>query len=162
MRKVMAIMLATLLAVLVMGLPIMGLVEAAHAEPVTITLADLEGGSASPGIDLTPIVQAAVVLISGIITAYVVPWLKSRYTGEQLSNASYWVRVLVAAAEQLYVGQGRGEDKLAYVQGELAKRGIKLDTDAIKGVIESEVYWIKRHQPVTLVEETLEIETETE
>ena len=91
-------------------------------------------------INITPIVEAAAALIAAVITAFVVPYIKSRTTANQQQQINAWVRVAVAAAEQIYVGSGRGEEKKTYVLNWLAERGITLDASRIDALIEAAVY----------------------
>lgn len=63
-----------------------------------------------------------------------IPWLKSRLNREQQDYLLATTRVLVYAAEQLY-GAGKGDAKLAYVQGELESRGMKVDAAAIEAMV---------------------------
>lgn len=58
-------------------------------------------------IDITPIVNAALALIGA------------------------------AAAEQLYVGQGRGEEKKQYVLDFLKQKGFKVDEESVVNAIEA-------------------------
>lgn len=62
-------------------------------------------------IDLTPIVQAIVILAAAIITTIIVPYIKSKTSINQQNQISLWIDVAVHAAEQLYIGSGRGERK---------------------------------------------------
>ena len=131
MKKLLTALLVTMLALMLCALALPVLAESAAADP-------------PKWIDLTAIVQAVIALLAAAITRYVVPWLKSKCTAAQLSNISYWVQVLVAAAEQIFKGQGRGDDKVAWVSQELIKRGYKLDTNEIRALIEEQVYLLKR------------------
>ena len=90
-------------------------------------------------IDLTPIIMAVIALISAIVTGYVIPLVKSKTTNAQFSEIVGWVKVAVGAAEQLYVGQGRGEEKKAHVLKFLEEKGYKVDTEAIDAMIEAAV-----------------------
>ena len=62
-------------------------------------------------IDITPIVIAALALIGAGVSVFLIPWLKKQTTEAQRKELTAWVKIGVAAAEQLYVGQGRGEEK---------------------------------------------------
>lgn len=90
-------------------------------------------------IDLTAFVGALFALLASLVTLYLVPWLKEKLGAEKLAGAAYWVGVLVSAAEQMFKGSGRGDEKLKWVQGELARRGFTLDTDQIRALIEAQV-----------------------
>jgi hypothetical protein len=91
-------------------------------------------------IDITPILNAMITLLAGIVTLYVIPWLKAKLTAQQQENLSCWTRILVTAAEQMFAGAGRGEEKLRWVQEQLAGRGYTLDTAQIRALVEAWVY----------------------
>ena len=48
--------------------------------------------------DITPIVQAVLTLIGVIITAVIVPWIKSKTNEQQQEEIKQWVKIAVAAA----------------------------------------------------------------
>lgn len=54
--------------------------------------------------NITPIVEAVAALIAALITAVVVPYIKSRTTTNQQQQINAWVRIAVTAAEQIYAG----------------------------------------------------------
>lgn len=85
-------------------------------------------------IDLTDILQAVIALIVAMITYKLIPWLKARTTESQQKVLLAVTRTLVFAAEQLY-GAGKGPEKLAWVEEELAKRGYTVDTAAIESMV---------------------------
>ncbi len=95
-------------------------------------------------IDLTPIFQALILLISSVITIYILPKVKAvlteKLSAEQRENLKKWVRVAVAAAEQMYNGSGFGEDKYRYVVSFLEEKGIYVNYKEVEALIESEVY----------------------
>ncbi len=91
-------------------------------------------------IDMTPVFNALITLLAGLITAFVIPWLKARLTAQQQQNAAHWAGVLGAAAEQMFSGSNRGEEKLRWVEEELVRRGYTLDTAQIRALIEAQVY----------------------
>ena len=78
-------------------------------------------------IDITPIVNAALALIGAGVSVFLIPWLKKQTTEAQRKELTAWVKIGVAAAEQLYVGQGRGEEKKQYVLDFLKQKGFKVD-----------------------------------
>lgn len=90
--------------------------------------------------NITPIVEAVFLLIAAVITTIVIPYIKSRTTAQQQAEINAWVRIAVTAAEQIYRGSGRGEEKKAYVLNWLAERGITLDANRIDALIEAAVY----------------------
>lgn len=88
-------------------------------------------------IDLTPILQAVIALAAALITAFVIPWIKSKTTLEQRNLLLSVITSLVYAAEQIY-GAGHGEDKLAYVVEQLKERGLTVDVAAIEAIIKEQ------------------------
>ena len=88
--------------------------------------------------DYTKIIEAAILLIAALVTTYVIPWLKSRYTHQQLETWMYWVKIAVAAAEQIYTA-AQGSTKKQYVVAYLKERGIKYNESTINNMIEAAV-----------------------
>lgn len=76
-------------------------------------LAEGQDGQEAVLLDLTKLAQAVISLAAGIVSLYLVPWLRSKLTNEQLSKAKSWVQIAVFAAEKLY-GAGNGDQKLVY------------------------------------------------
>lgn len=91
-------------------------------------------------IDLTPIMEAIISLVVAVITAFVIPWLKGKIDADKLEKIKLWVTVAVEAAEQLYKGSGRGEEKKAYVVQFLQEKGFTLDPDSLDKLIEAAVF----------------------
>ncbi len=89
--------------------------------------------------DITPIVQSIISLVAVIITCALIPYVKSKLSQDELNEVRAWTRIAVIAAEQLYKGNGRGEEKKAYVVKFLNDKGFKLDTESIDALIESYV-----------------------
>ncbi|MBQ3137819.1 MAG: holin [Clostridia bacterium] len=94
-------------------------------------------------IDLTPLIEAFIALISAVFTLFVLPeltrLLKRKLSAEQMSSLREWVKIAVAAAEQLY-GSKTGQQKKEYVVSFLLSKGIVFDVDEVTALIESEVY----------------------
>lgn len=90
--------------------------------------------------DITTIIEAVFALAAAVITAIVIPYIKSRTTAQQQAEINAWVKIAVAAAEQIYTGSGRGEEKKAYVLNWLAEHGITMDEERINALIEAAVY----------------------
>lgn len=98
-------------------------------------------------IDFTPLVEALITLAVTAITVFLIPWLRERYGTEKLAKAQGWVQVAVLAAEKLY-GAGKGDEKLAYVENFLASHKIKLDTGALKAMVNAEIKKMETALPV--------------
>lgn len=90
--------------------------------------------------DITPIIEAVFALLAAVITAVVIPYIRSRTTAQQQAEINAWIKIAVSAAEQIYKGQGRGEEKKAYVLDWLKAHGVTVDADKLDALIESAVY----------------------
>lgn len=90
-------------------------------------------------IDLTPILQAVIMLLAALVTYRLVPWIKSRTTLHTQAALAAAVRVAVFAAEQIY-GAGAGKTKLDYVINILRAEGFDLDVDVLRAYIEDMVH----------------------
>ncbi len=77
-------------------------------------------------IDLTEVILALITLISGIVSSFLVPYLKQRMTETQRERLGTLIRVGVYAAEQLY-RSGEGTKKKAYVIQLLEQQGVASD-----------------------------------
>ena len=108
-------------------------------------------------IDFTPIIEALIALLSAIITLVIIPkvrsYLAAKLSAEQRENLKQWVKVAVAAAEQLY-GSKTGLEKKDYVVSFLLSKGIVFDIDEVTALIESEVYKIKQNAVLPVSETT--------
>lgn len=97
-------------------------------------------------VDLTPIITAVLTLIFSLITAFLIPYIKTKVSAEQFATIKLWVQVAVQAAEMLYVGSGRGEEKKKYVIEFLNSKGFTLNAEEIENLIESVVLELKQSQ----------------
>ena len=97
-------------------------------------------------VDLTPIITAVLTLIFSLITAFLIPYIKAKTTDEQFNTIKQWVQIAVQAAEMLYVGSGRGEEKKQYVIEFLKSKGFTLNAEEIENLIESAVLELKQAQ----------------
>ena len=91
--------------------------------------------------DLTPIIQIVIILIGTIITSFLIPWIKSKTTQEQWWTVQNIAKVAVYAAEILYKGSGRGQEKLEYVMTYIKEfclqKGFSFDDKTIRQAIEN-------------------------
>lgn len=93
--------------------------------------------------NITPIVEAVFALIAAIITALVIPYIRSKTNAQQQAEINAWVKIAVNAAEQIYNGVGRGAEKKAYVLAFLMEHGMTLDEEKLDAMIEAAVYDLK-------------------
>ena len=89
--------------------------------------------------DITPVVNAVIALAAALVTAFVIPGIKSKTTAAQREEINYWVKIAVTAAEQIYSGTGKGKEKKKYVIDFLAEKNLKIDEESVDLMIESAV-----------------------
>jgi hypothetical protein len=94
-------------------------------------------------IDLTPLASAILMVVIVLVSTYLVPYLRSKLTAEQMENVRKWVIIAVEAAEMIYVGAGRGTEKKKYVMAFLKSKGFTLNPAEIDNLIESAVMELK-------------------
>ena len=88
--------------------------------------------------DYTQIISAVIALISALVSAFLIPWLKTKIDANKLQTIKTYVEIGVKAAEQLYAATD-GEEKKAYVINFLAEHGIRFDVFTIDQLIEAAV-----------------------
>ena len=94
-------------------------------------------------IDLTTILEAIIAFAVAIITAFVIPWLKSKTTAEQREDLLKWVDIAVAAAQQLF-HQMDGSARLEYALSLLEEKGYDVNDDIVKDAVEAAVLKLHR------------------
>ena len=100
--------------------------------------------------DITPILEAVFTLIGALVTVFLIPYIKSKTSAEQQKEINAWVKIAVAAAEQIYNGAGKGEEKKQYVIQWLTDHGITVDYAKLDALIEAAVYEL--NQGIIVVE----------
>lgn len=65
--------------------------------------------------DLTDIILTAITLVIMLVSSFVIPYFKSKVSAENLATIQMWVYIAVNAAEQIFAGEHRGEEKKEYV-----------------------------------------------
>ena len=99
--------------------------------------------------DITPIVQAFIALLLTILTCFVIPLLREKVSADQFATIKMWVSIAVQAAEQIFVGSGKGKENKAYVIDFLESKGFNIDEDSIDNLIESAVLELKKATEAT-------------
>ena len=89
--------------------------------------------------DFTDIFEGIIMLLSAVITTFLIPMLKQKLSDDKRDKLIFWVRTAVKAAEQIY-GSKTGRQKKDYVVAFLLSKGIVIDIDEVTALIESEVY----------------------
>ena len=123
MKKFLALLLTL---IVVLALPLYAIAEAAApaAPPVSI--------------DLTPLLQAVIMLAAALITSYVIPWLSRKKMMD-------YAKIAVYAAEKI-LGPHVGSDKLAMAKEYMAKWGYNVDTDKVMAALEAAVQQLTLEQ----------------
>ena len=89
--------------------------------------------------DITAIIECVIALIGALVSAFLLPYLKAQMTQDKRARLSFWLKVAVEAAEQLF-GSKTGQQKRDYVIAFLLSKGLVFDVDEVTALIESEVY----------------------
>jgi len=90
-------------------------------------------------IDLTPVFQALPGLFAVVVTAVIIPLVRSRLNDERLERAKHWARIVVNAAEMIFPQAGSGSKKKAYALNFLNNRGFKLGAEELDALVECAV-----------------------
>lgn len=92
--------------------------------------------------NVTQILVGIVILIGAAIGLFVIPYLRTHMTAEQIGILTGVAQTVVYAAEKIF-GAKMGADKLAYAlnlaKGLLAKKGLTFDEDVVRAAIEAQV-----------------------
>lgn len=120
MRKVFSLLLALLLMLCITA-------------PITLATATFVDPPAA-AVDLTPLLQAVISLCASLITAFLIPWIKAKYSAEKRQRIAAVYQTLVYAAEQLF-GTGAGDKKLKWVIDQLYAKGFAVDRAAIEAEV---------------------------
>ena len=94
--------------------------------------------------DYTMIIEGLITIIIGLVSAFVIPWIKAKINAEDLAEIVKWVKIAVQAAEQIYKESGMGPAKKAYVVSFLNDRGVMFNEKEIDTLIESAVLELKK------------------
>lgn len=92
-------------------------------------------------IDITQIAVAIIGVLGTIITAFVIPLIRSRLNESQQAKLQQWIQIAVSAAEQLSkTGVISKNGRKEYVLNFLESHGFTIDLDEIDAMIEAAVY----------------------
>ena len=108
--------------------------------------------------NITQIILGLIFILGGVIGIFVIPYLKTHMTSEQITILTGIAQTVVYAAEKIF-GAKMGADKLAYAlkvaKDLLAKKGLSFDEDVVRAAIEAQV------QQLTIEKTTAETPTVT-
>lgn len=92
--------------------------------------------------NITQILLGIILILAGVVSIFVIPYLKTHMTSEQISILSGIAQTVVYAAEKIF-GAKMGKDKLAYAlnlaKSLLEKKGLTFDEDVVRAAIEAQV-----------------------
>ena len=107
--------------------------------------------------DVTQILLGIILILGGLVTLIVWPYIKTHVSAEQLSMLAGIAQTVVFAAEKIF-GAKMGADKLAYAlnlaKKLLEKKGLTFDDEVIRAAIEAQVQQLNLDQKA--VEGTVE------
>ncbi len=89
----------------------------------------------------TGLVEAVIALAVVLITGFLIPYLKSKVEIAQWEKWRNIAKIAVQAAEQIFMGEGRGAEKKEYVLNYLSEK-LKVDKETLENLIESGVFEI--------------------
>lgn len=99
--------------------------------------------------DITQILLGLILILGGVFTLIVWPYIKSHVSAEQLSMLAGIAQTVVFAAEKIF-GAKMGADKLAYAlnlaKKLLEKKGLSFDEEVIRAAIEAQVQQLNLDQ----------------
>ena len=92
--------------------------------------------------NITQILLGLILILGGVFTMIVWPYIKAHVSSEQLSMLAGIAQTVVFAAEKIF-GAKMGPDKLAYAlnlaKRLLEKKGLTFEEDVIRAAIEAQV-----------------------
>lgn len=92
--------------------------------------------------NITQILLGVIILIGGVVSLFVMPYLRTHVSAEQIALLSGIAQTVVYAAEKIF-GAKMGPDKLEYAlnlaKSLLKKKGLTFDEDVIRAAIEAQV-----------------------
>lgn len=102
------------------------------------------------------LLKLIVMVLSVLITSYVIPWIKANTDSKKLQTVLDWVEQGVHAAEQIY-GADTGEQKKRYVtefiQKIIAAKRINITDQEIEMLIEAAVQVMNTQDYITVTPE---------
>lgn len=99
--------------------------------------------------NITQILLGLILILGGVFTLVVWPYIKSHVSAQQLSMLTGIAQTVVYAAEKIF-GAKMGEDKLAYAlrlaKQLLEKKGLTFNEEEIRAAIEAQVEQLNLEQ----------------
>lgn len=106
--------------------------------------------------NITQILLGLVLILGGVFTLILWPYIKAHVSSEQLSILYGIAQTVVFAAEKIF-GAKMGEDKLAYAlkmaKKLLEEKGLTFDEEVIRAAIEAQVKKLDIDESTIMIEE---------
>lgn len=98
---------------------------------------------------ITKVTECVLTVIVLIVSAYVIPWLKTKISEEKLEELERFCEQAVRAAEQLYTPEEYKLKKayvLSLINEQIEKLGLGLNEAEIDAIIEGIVNYVKHNK----------------
>ena len=98
---------------------------------------------------ITKVTECVLTVIVLIVSAYVIPWLKTKISEEKLEELEKFCEQAVRAAEQLYAPEEYKLKKayvLSLINEQIEKLGLGLNEAEIDAIIEGIVNYVKHNK----------------
>ena len=88
-------------------------------------------------------IAMAIISIAGaLVSAYVIPWIKTNVSAKDLETITFWVRFAVRCADQLFTPEQWEQKKqyvMNYIIDKVASLGLTLSEEDINTLVEASV-----------------------
>ena len=95
---------------------------------------------------ITKITESVLTVVVILVSAYVIPWLKTKIKSDKLDQLKIFCEQAVRSAEQMFLPE-QSEEKKQYVLNlineQVAKLGLGLDEAEVNAIIEGIVNYVK-------------------
>jgi len=98
---------------------------------------------------INELIKLIIPVISLILTAFVVPWIKSKISTEKLSELQKYTEIAVRCAEQIYTPEEWKEKKIYvmnYITQKVNEIGIEATQEDINLMVEGIVNLVKKNK----------------
>ncbi len=98
---------------------------------------------------ITKVTECALTIIVLLVSAYLIPWLKTKISEEKLEELEKFCEQAVRAAEQLYTPKEYKLKKayvLSLINEQIEKLGLGLNEAEIDAIIEGIVNYVKHNK----------------
>lgn len=97
---------------------------------------------------ITKITELMITVIVMLVSAYVIPWLKTKIESDKLEKLKVFCEQAVRSAEQLYSSEEWKQKKayvLSLISEQIEKMGLGLNEAEVDAIIEGIVNYVKHN-----------------